>query len=120
MPYPQEDSQNSARLPNKTNWRLENGTKVYAYYPYTEDTKDNMVLIAPIATQEYSDSITNDFLYAEGTVQDNVLSLKFKHVFAYLKITLSTDILKWGLWELKSNHKEYIGGRPYEPTTLTP
>ena len=106
-------------LAQQNKLEIEDGTKVYAYYPYTEDTKDNMVLIAPIATQEYSDSITNDFLYAEGTVQDNVLSLKFKHVFAYLKITLSTDILK-GALGIKIQSKEYIGGRPYEPNYFNP
>ena len=107
-------------LTQQNKLEIKDGTKVYAYYPYTEDTKDNTVLITPNETQEYSDSITNDFLYAEGTVQDNVLSLKFKHVFAYLKITMPTEILK-GAAGIRIESKEHLGGgTTYQPNYFDP
>ena len=107
-------------LAQQNKLEIKDGTKVYAYYPYTEETKDNTVLITPNDTQFYCDSIDNDFLYAEGTVQNNVLSLKFKHVFAYLKITMPTEILKGALGIIVQSKEHLGGGTTAQPNYFDP
>ena len=73
---------------------VKNGTKVYAYYPYTAEVKEKLVKLPYNDNQAYSDSINYDFLYATGIVEDNVVSLQFKHFYTYLKLTIQTDLLE--------------------------
>lgn len=68
------------------------GSKVTAYYPY-RGTGGNPSL--PYSSfQSYKQLASDlDFIYASGTVKGNEVFLQFKHVFAFLKITLKTELL---------------------------
>lgn len=74
------------------------GDSVYAYYPKLygfSENDDFVVRIQGNSTQDYS--INNgsfDVLYAKGVVQNNQVSLQFKHLYAFLKITMPTKLVK--------------------------
>ena len=69
------------------------GEKVYAYYPYSGDTENPQKIKLPnIGFQGYYDN-SFDFIYASSSVNDRKVSLQFKHLFAFLKITLPVDML---------------------------
>lgn len=81
-------------ISSSENLYAENGTKVYAYYPYTTETKDKSVKLPYNDLQSYSDSINYDFMYATGVVENNTVRLQFKHFYTYLKLTIQTDLIK--------------------------
>lgn len=89
---------------------VKDGTKVYAYYPYTTELKEKLVKLPSTDWQLYSDSINYDFLYATGTVEGNVVSLQFKHLYAYLKLTIQTDLLEDANEVLEITSSEAIAG----------
>ena len=66
------------------------GDKVFAYYPYKYNhNEDKNILYIGSRFQEYKEnSSLTDFIYTTGIVRNNVLSLRFKHAFAFLKITI--------------------------------
>ena len=73
------------------------GDIVYAYYPYDEWSwpgTETSFHLPNTQGQIYSAGLSYyDVLYAKGTVADNELALHFKHVFAFLKITVPVNKL---------------------------
>lgn len=80
--------------------RLENeeGTEVYAYYPYEES--DASYPLAPLPYlfgQNYHEGMPDpdlDFMYAKGEIKESSLNLDFRHMFAFLKLNIRTELLK--------------------------
>lgn len=71
----------------------EEGESVFAYYPrrFTNATE---IYLPDLFTQYHVTDLSYiDYAYATGVVKDRVLSLQFKHVFAFLKITIPTELL---------------------------
>ena len=67
----------------------EEGKKVKAYYPYSDKAQGNNIpLPYTIATSSAKPAAA--FLYSEATIENNALNFKFKHVYSYLKITISS------------------------------
>ena len=67
------------------------GTKVFAYYPYSATTQE---MIVPLPnTSNYVWKNMKPFIYASDVVTNSQVSLKFKHPFAYLKVTFGNDDL---------------------------
>lgn len=74
------------------------GDSVYAYYPQIDNPSvagNYEVSIQSNSTQDYNAS-AYDVLYAKGKVCNNQVSLQFKHLYAYLKISLPSSLLKPG------------------------
>lgn len=89
------------------------GDTVYAYYPYISSQiseENNKIKIRGNSVQDcYADYY--DVLYAKGVVSNNQVSLNFRHLYAYIKLTLPTNLLKpmnTGSW-LQINSSENIG-----------
>lgn len=72
----------------------EEGDSVFAYYPRRE--ADGTSIAFPSLARQYhtTDMADMDYMYASGVVNDQVLSLQFKHMFAFLKITLPTELME--------------------------
>lgn len=92
--------------------KVEEGETVYAYYPYDYSTlSDDKVILPNTSLQEYEENISeHDFLYASTQVTNGKVSLQFKHLFAFLRITIplaqiSNEVGK-GILSISSN--EYI------------
>ena len=69
------------------------GEKVYAYYPWIGGPENPQKMKLPdIQFQSYNNN-RFDFIYASSSVNDRKVSLQFKHLFAFIKITLPVDIL---------------------------
>ena len=72
------------------------GDKVYAYYPYMfqDDHKKASIPLENTQGQFSSRGMSGyDVLYAEGQVINNEVSLKFKHIYSFLRVTVSTSLL---------------------------
>lgn len=69
------------------------GKKVKAYYPYNEKAQGNSVPL-PYTIGQSSANPAAAFLYSEATISKNALNFKFKHVYAYLKITVTSKQYK--------------------------
>lgn len=67
------------------------GTSVVAYYPYSGSV-DGIVVPLP-NTQKYKYSEMIPFVYAKNMVENNQVSLQFKHLFAYLKVKITKEDL---------------------------
>ena len=71
----------------------EEGKKVRAYYPYSEKAQGNKIpLPYTIATSSAKPAAA--FLYSEATINNNALDFKFKHIYSYLKLTISSKQYK--------------------------
>ena len=71
----------------------EEGKKVKAYYPYSEKAEGNQIpLPYTIATSSAKPAAA--FLYSEATINNNALDFKFKHIYSYLKLTISSKQYK--------------------------
>lgn len=66
------------------------GETVYAVYPAAEITDGSVALPA---TENWSDAQTLPFAYAVSSIQNSKVDLQFKHVFAFLKLTITADAL---------------------------
>lgn len=67
---------------------------VYAYYPYSYSENSQRVKLPNIASQEYKENASEqDFIYTSSSVTGNKLSLQFKHLFAFLKITIPMELI---------------------------
>lgn len=74
------------------------GDSVYAYYPQVDSQsfdKKDIVRIQGNSIQDYYAS-SYDVLYAKEKVSNNQVLLRFKHLYAYLKISLPSSLLKPG------------------------
>ncbi len=81
-------------IPSGTNTLTsEEGKKVRAYYPYSDKANGNVVPLPNIIAQS-SDNPAAAFLYSEATIKNNSLNFSFKHVYSYLKISISTQLYK--------------------------
>lgn len=67
------------------------GTKVVAYYPYSTATQEMIVPLPNTSSYIWKDM--KPFIYASEVVGNSRVSLKFKHPFAYLKVTFGKDDL---------------------------
>lgn len=80
------------------------GQKVYAYYPYSGKhpsvdvpVSKQRIALPDLLAQEYKENASeSDFIYSEGNITNNKLSLKFKHLFAFLKIIIPLNMLSTG------------------------
>lgn len=79
------------------------GDSVYAYYPYSDPYSGSVAAGYPYAPlpylfgQNYNNGLPapeSDFMYAKGEIRDGVLDLDFKHLFAFLKLNIRTELLK--------------------------
>lgn len=96
------------------------GEKVYAYYPYSGVASQNPI-IPNIAGQYYKKNTSEyDFIYASDIVTNSKVVLQFKHLFAFLKITIPLDLIadrgeEGGIFIVSSEHISCQGnnGSPY-------
>ena len=72
----------------------EEGDSVFAYYPRRDVGTDGSIRLPDLSYQYHTTDMADmDYAYSTGVVKDRTLSLQFKHMYAFLKITLSTDVL---------------------------
>ena len=69
--------------------KSEEGKKVRAYYPHSYEAKGSEIPLSFTIKQE-SESKPSVFMYSEATIKNNRVDFTFKHLFSYLKITVST------------------------------
>lgn len=69
------------------------GNKVRAYYPYNDKASTSSVPL-PYTIGLSSAQPAAAFLYSEATINNNSLNFSFKHVYSYLKITVSAQQYK--------------------------
>ena len=73
------------------------GKEVYAFYPYKQTTIDYPKMQLPKLNQEYSEGLPSakcDLMYAKGQIAGDELVLNFKHLFAFIKLNIKTELLK--------------------------
>ena len=110
-------------MPETTRLKPEDGTEVYAFYPYNYYT-DITYPHAPLPdlfSQNYSGGLPDpdmDFMYAKGEIKDSRLSFDFVHLFAFLKVNIRTELLQsaQGLFISSDKPISFIGvgsGLPY-------
>lgn len=84
--------------PVGTRLKNEEGAEVYAYYPYEESSASYPYAPLPyLFGQSYNDGMpvpNTDFMYAKGEILNGELTLNFKHLFAFLKLNIRTELLK--------------------------
>ena len=76
-----------------TTIKSEEGKVIKGYYPYSSKTSGKEAPLPYTISRKASDG-TPAFMYGESTISDGEVSLAFKHVFAYLKVTVSTNMIK--------------------------
>ena len=74
----------------------EEGKKVKAYYPYSAKASGTEIPL-PYTIALSSAKPAAAFMYSEATINKNDLSFKFKHVYSYLKVTISAQTYKESL-----------------------
>lgn len=84
--------------PTGLNLKAQEGDSVFAYYPYTElreyDVNKHLLVLPETYRQYYTtDAADMDFIYADGVVANNAVNLQFKHAYAFLRITLPSELL---------------------------
>lgn len=70
----------------------EEGGKVWAYYPYKSSSEDLVSL--PYTLSIESDKDVPVFLYSDATIRGLDVNFQFKHLFAYLRITVSAELFR--------------------------
>ena len=91
-----ESGKSTSFSAESTKLEAQEGDVVYAYYKYNEwGFPGNKIFRLPnITGQHYSKGLAEyDILYAEGEVHNNEVNLKFRHIFAFLKVTVPTKFL---------------------------
>ena len=74
--------------------RVTDGTSVIAYHPYT-DSPEGMDVALP-NTRNYVWTEMRPFVYANCSVSEGSASLQFKHIYAYLKVSIGNDdVTEW-------------------------
>ena len=74
------------------------GKKVRAYYPYSDMAQGNAVPL-PYTIGQSSSKPASAFLYSEATISKNALNFKFKHLFSYLRVTITSQQYRGNLPE---------------------
>ena len=77
----------------------EEGKKVYAYYPYSNLETDDEIYL-PYTLSQTTEQPVPVFMYSTANITGKELNLQFKHVFAYLKITVTASMFR----EYKEKH----------------
>lgn len=72
----------------------EEGKTVYAYYPYTRGANADSIPLPQTREKLKASNPTIAFLYSKAAINGNVLDFNFKHLFSYLKITISPQQYK--------------------------
>lgn len=67
------------------------GLTVKAYYPYSETAKGTMVPLTN--TSNYPLADMKPFVYASDAISNGQVSLRFKHLYAYLRLTIPAGML---------------------------
>lgn len=83
--------------PAGTRLKAQDGKKVYAFYPYDNLSISYPKIALPDLTQQYSSGLPSaetDLMYAKGTIAGNELVLNFKHLFAFIKLRIQSELLK--------------------------
>lgn len=95
-----ESGKSTSFSAESTKLEAQEGDVVYAYYKYNERdfTVYKSFNLPNIQDQCYSEGLAEyDMLYAKGEVHNNEVNLKFRHIFAFLKVTVPTRMLgKYG------------------------
>lgn len=83
---------------------------VFAYYPFVDEWGEGFAKLPNLRWQYYKNEVTDlDFIYAKNCVSNNELLLEFKHLFAFLKITVPLDmVINKGEGGLSISCSEYI------------
>ncbi len=86
-------------MPESTRLKREEGTEVYAYYPYDYNTDIAFpkARLPYLFGQNYNGGLPDpnaDFMYAKGEIRNDMLSLDFAHLFAFLKVNIRTELLQ--------------------------
>lgn len=92
-------------LPAGASLKEQEGEEIVAFYPFEENqTEMNYpyVVLREMSNQYYNGEQMrpeSDFMLAKGTVNEGQLHLQFKHLFAFLRITIRTELIKdsWGI-----------------------
>ena len=71
----------------------EEGMMVYAYYPYSYSEGIDAIGLPRTYVYSGGEPIV-PFLYAQSTIKNGELNFQFKHLFAYLKLIISTKEIK--------------------------
>lgn len=80
--------------PSSESLKCVDGTKVVAYYPHSASTQEMIVPLPNTSSYVWKDM--KPFVYASDAVENSRVSLKFKHPFAYLKVTFcKNDLPDW-------------------------
>ncbi len=85
--------------PADTELRAGNGAQIYGFYPAGSVSKiysDQYFfdITTPTFIAEYKEDYCDNYLmYAVSTVTDGQLSLEFKHLFAYLRLTIPVEMI---------------------------
>lgn len=81
------------------------GDEVFAYYPFSGDTENAQKVGLPNLTVQSNNKIfpNSDFIYASGKVDNKILSLQFKHLFTFLKITIPLE----SLWNKEGKYSDF-------------
>ena len=69
--------------------KSEEEKKVRAYYPYSEEARGSEIPL-PYTIGQESKNKPSVFMYSEASIKNNRVDFTFKHLFSYLKITVST------------------------------
>ena len=90
---------------DNTSINPEEGKTVKAYYPYNFMANGNEVPLPGTISRKASGGVPA-FMYSESTITNKEVKFTFKHVFAYLKVTVSTQQIKEYMqddWTLDKN-----------------
>lgn len=67
------------------------GKSVYAYYPYS--SRSSSINRVAVETPHGDFDNIHPFVYAKGTVENGKVYLRFRHPFAYIKLTITKESL---------------------------
>ncbi len=80
--------------PDTDKLQAADGETVYACYPYPESGEGRRILLPNLANQTYAESASQyDVIFTSGEVKERQLNLQFKHLFAFLKLIVPTELI---------------------------
>ncbi len=77
--------------------KAQEGKEVYAFYPYGELVINYPKIVLPDLDQQYASGLPSagvDLMYAKGTISGDELVLNFKHLFAFIKLRIKSELLQ--------------------------
>jgi hypothetical protein len=91
--------------------KAQEGDTVFAYYPFNKEASSSTI---PVTTKKLQSTISlsdYDYMYAKGVVKDGKVFLRFQHLFAFLRITLTpSDLAPLGTLGIISSSKQLSVG----------